>query len=128
MSDQGFDAQDFIDMAKDFTNEVGVLITWQEQETETNSRGRTVKTPGANVKTARVLILKEDYKALRPFAEAFGLTYDVTDYMIALPNVSIEKDMIVTDSDNKKWKLGPISPWRIADTVIVRTSKLTEVA
>jgi len=121
-------AENIIDMVKRFTDQGGVYVTWNESVMEKNSRNISVNKNNEKQITKKVLLLKEKFNPLQVMdSGVFGLTQDYTRYILTLPDVDIKKDMIITDSRNRKWKLGIVDWFDIQDVVVAKQSSLTEV-
>jgi len=121
-------AEKMIAMIQKFTDQYGVLITWQSNETTTNSRGVKVKTSNEIIKSAKVLLLKEKFSPLQVFdSGVFGLSQDFKRYILTLPDIEIKKDLVITDNHKMKWKLGIIDWFDIAGTPICKQSSVMEV-
>jgi hypothetical protein len=120
--------QSMIDMVKRFTDQNGVNVTWQKPEITNNSRGMPVLNKSAITTSARVLLLKEKFNPLKVInTDAIGLGQDYTRYILALPEIEIEKDMVITDNHNMKWKLGIIDWFDVGGVPVCKQSALTEV-
>jgi hypothetical protein len=117
-----------INIVKRFTTQYGVNVTWQEPEITTNSRGKPVTNKSETTKSAKVLLLKEKFNPMKIIdTGVIGLGQDYTRYILALPDVEIKKDMIITDNHNMKWKLGFIDWFDIGGVPVCKQSSLTEV-
>jgi len=120
--------QNIINIIKRYTSQYGINITWQETETTINSRGKTVDSKTEIIKTAKVLLLKEKYNPVQIIStNIIGLSQDYARYVLTLPDIEIKKDMVITDSHNRKWKLGAIDWIDIGDIPVCKQSLLTEV-
>jgi len=119
--------RNMINMVKKFTDQYGVTVTWQEQETTVNSRGRPIEAESGIPKSAKVLILKEKYSPLQAIQVSTGLSQDYARYILALPDIDLKKDMVVTDAHNMKWKLGIVDWFDIAGVSVAKQAALTEV-
>jgi len=119
---------EIIEMIKGMTLEYGVNVTWQSNAVKTNSRGIKIEETNGEIKSAKVLLLKEKFDPLKPIdSGVFGLTQEYARFIIVLPDVEIMKDLIITDNHNKKWKLGIVDWFDIAGKEIMKQSALTEV-
>ena len=121
-------AENILDMIKRYTDQYGVDISWNKTETVNNSRGVSIENKTDEIKSAKVLLLKEKFNPLQIIgANPIGLSHDYARYVIALPEIDIKKDMIITDNHNMKWKLGVIDWFDIGGTAVCKQSALTEV-
>ena len=121
-------SQRMIDMIKRFTDKYGVEIKWNEQGVTTNSRGVEIPINKSEIKTERVLLLKEQYNPLKVLdTGVIGLSQDYARYLLTLSDIDIKKDLIITDSHNRKWKLGAIDWFDVGGVPIAKQSALTEV-
>jgi hypothetical protein len=119
----------FINLVKEKTNQYGVDITWNENRKVENDRGVTIKEETDIVKSAKVLLLKEKFNPTQVInTGAIGLSQDYSRYIITLPEIEIEKDLVIIDNHNRKWKLGFIDYYDIGGIVICKQASLTEVA
>ena len=117
-----------INMVKRFTDQYGVFVVWDEMITETNSRGKPVNNKNGIIKSAKVLLLKEKFSPLQIIdAGIIGLGQDYTRYILTLPDIEVQKDMIIIDNHNRKWKLGIIDWFDIGGVPVCKQSELTEV-
>lgn len=117
-----------INMVERFTNQYGVHITWNEPVITFNSRNNPVSSNTGPIKTAKVLLLKEKFNPMKVFDTGIiGLGQDHTRYIMALPDVDLKKDMVVTDNHAIKWKLGFIDWFDVAGTPVCKQATLTEV-
>ena len=116
-----------INMVKNFTDQYGVTITWKEHETGINSRGRSTDTETGMINSAKVLVLKEKFNPLTTISIAVGLSQDYTRYILALPEIELKKDMVITDNHNMKWKLGIIDWFDVGGVPVAKQTTLTEV-
>jgi len=106
----------------------GEQCSWSEFEMIENDRGIPVPSETETIRTARLIIVKQKYSAISSFASSLGLSFDQTMYLICLPEVQIQKNMVITDSQRQKWKLDVVEPWAIAGIPVAKISALTEVA
>ena len=116
-----------LNMVKSFIREYGIYVSWQEPIVEKNSRGEDVLSAGDQKVTAKVLFLKERFNPMKAAAAAVGLSHDHSRYIIALPEIKIRKDLIITDSHGIRWKLGPVDWIDIAGKPVAKQAPLQEV-
>ena len=121
-------ARSMLDLVAGFTREYGVVVTYQEQETELNSRGVPIVKQSDVIKSVKVLLLKEQFSVLKPIQTVAGLSQDYTRYIVTLPDVDIKKDMIITDNHNIKWKLGIVDWFDIGGVAVAKQASLIAVA
>jgi len=95
---------------------------------EENSRGHLVTTDGEITKLATVLILKEKINPLNPQVNVAGLGQDYTRYIMTLPDVDIQKDLVITDNHNMHWKIGIVDWFDVGGVCVAKQAKLIEVA
>jgi hypothetical protein len=120
--------ENIINMVKKYTDEYGVNVTWNETETINNSRGIPVSNKTSETKSAKVLLLKEKISPIQVInTNAIGLSQDYARYILTLPDIEIEKDTAITDSHNRKWKLGIIDYFDIGGVPVCRQASLLEV-
>jgi hypothetical protein len=118
-----------LNMVKKYTDKYGVIVTWRESVASTNSRGKPVAGKSETDTSARVLLLKEKFSPLKiTDTGVIGLGRDYTRYILALPEVALEKDMIITDNRAMKWKLGFIDWFDVGGVPVCKQTTLTEVA
>ena len=121
-------AKNMINMVKRYIKQDGVNITWNEVETVKNSRGIETANKTSEIKSAKVLLLKEKFNPLQVIdTNIIGLSQDYARYILTLPETDIKKDMVITDNHNMKWKLGIVDWFDIGDVSIFKQSALTEV-
>jgi len=116
------------DIVKKFLRNYGVPVTWVEKVEETNSRGKVVLVDGTETKTATVLILKEKFNPLNPQLWAGGITQDYTRYVLALPDIPLAKDLVITDNHGMRWKLGIVDWFDVGGVSVAKQASLMEVA
>jgi len=109
------------------TRKYGITITWPEQIMELNSRGIPVPTEGEAVKSARVILIQDKYSPLNAMGTSFGISVDMTRYLITLPNVEIKKDMIITDNHGQQWRVGFVNHADVAGITAAKWAYVTDV-
>jgi hypothetical protein len=120
--------QNMINMVKRFTDQYGVNVSWREPEITNNSRGIPVSDKSEITNSAKVLLLKEKFNSMKIIdTDSIGLSQDYTRYVLALPEIEIKKDMVITDNHNTKWKLGVIDWFDVGGVPVCKQSALTEV-
>jgi len=121
-------AENMIAMIQKFTDQYGVEVTWKVSETRLNERGVKVKTSNEIIKSAKILLLKEKFNPMKVFdTGVIGLSQDYTRYLLTLPAIELEKDMIITDNHNMKWKLGFIDWFDIGGEPVCKQISIMEV-
>jgi hypothetical protein len=121
-------AVNVINLVKKFTAAYGVEITWREPVITLNSRGIPVKSGEGEERKASVLILKDKFTLLKPInADGFGISFDYGRFILAVPEVDIKKDLIITDAQGGKWKLGVVDYLEIGGVPVVKQVMLLEV-
>ena len=121
-------AANMIAMVKRFTDQYGVNVSWNEQTVTNNSRGRPIASNDGMIKSSKVLLLKDKFDPNKVIdTNVFGLSADYSRYILALPEVDIKKDMIITDNHDMKWKLGIIDWFDVGGVPVCKQSALTEV-
>jgi len=122
-------AENIIAMVKRFTDQYGVNVSWQNKEIKTNSRGIKIEETNGEIKSFKVLLLKEKFNPLQVIdTGVFGLSQDYTRFILTLPDIEIVKDLIITDSHKRKWKLGIVDWFDIGGVTVAKQATLTEVA
>ena len=107
----------------------GQNISWNDFPLIEGEREQMVPdTANPIARQARAIIVKEKYAPIASFAASIGISFDSTSYLIGLPDLQIEKNMVITDESNQKWKLDVVEPWRIGSTPVAKISSLTEVS
>jgi hypothetical protein len=120
--------QNMINMVKRYTDQYGVNVSWQEPIITTNSRGIPVKNGEGELKSEKVLLLKEKFNPMKIIdTNIIGLSQDYTRYILTLPEIEIKKDMVITDNHSIKWKLGFIDWFDISGTAVCKQASLIEV-
>jgi len=120
--------ESIIKLVKEKTEQYGIVINWNASEAAVNSRGRSVLNNNGEVKSAKVLLLKEKFAPLKIIdANTIGLSQDYARYLLTLPEVEIKKDMVITDNHDRKWKLGFIDWFDISGVPVCKQTTLTEV-
>jgi hypothetical protein len=122
-------AERIINMIKGKTDEYGVTVSWQDTKVTKNSRRVTTTENTGEIKSFKVLLLKEKFNLLQVIdSNSIGLTQDYARYILTLPDIPILKDLIITDNHNKKWKLGIVDWFDIGGVAVLKQSALTEVS
>ena len=124
----GLSPRSVINMVRRFTRRYGVPISWIAPVMEENSRGHLVTTDGEITKLATVLILKEKINPLNPQVNVAGLGQDYARYIMTLPDVDIQKDLVITDNHNMHWKIGIVDWFDVGGVCVAKQAKLIEVA
>jgi hypothetical protein len=121
-------AENMINMVNRYIKQDGVNVTWNEIETVRNSRGIAISNKTSEIKSAKVLLLKEKFNLLQVIdTDVIGLSQNYTKYILMLPEVEMVKDTVITDNHNMKWKLGVVDWFDIGDIFIFKQAALTEV-
>jgi len=121
-------AKNMINMVNRYIKKDGVNVTWNENETVKNSRGIAISNKTSEIKSAKVLLLKEKFNLLQVIdTDVIGLSQNYAKYILMLPEVEIVKDTVITDNHNMKWKLGVVDWFDIGDIFIFKQAALTEV-
>ena len=117
-----------LSLLKRFTQDHGVIVSWKEASEEINSSGVTVTSGNGEIITAKVLLLKERFNALKSLEAVSGVSHDYTRYILTLPEIDIRKDVVITDNHGIKWKLGIVDWFDIGGVSVAKQAKLMEVA
>lgn len=111
-----------------FLRKYGRKITWRARVEKTNSRGIAVAADGEETERAAALLLKERFSPLDPKSGLAGLTQDYARYVLALPDVALQRDMVIADDSGMRWRLGIVDWFDVGGVTICKQASLTPVA
>jgi hypothetical protein len=114
-------------LVKKFTAQYGQEFRWEHFAMVDNGFGKLIPDDesGPVALAARVLLLSEQFSPEKYGEGAAGLTVTFAKYVMALPDVDLMENDVITDVNDMKWKCGAFSPIDVAGGLVARQAPLS---
>jgi hypothetical protein len=115
-------------LVKRMVHEYGVVCTWERHALIDNGIG-TLVPDDSTVATlsARLLLLTQNSNPKQWISAPGGLSIDYSKYVMALPDVDVQKDDVITDNHGNQWKVGMPDVIDVKGVIIAKQAVITRV-